>query len=136
MKNEKQLTIKMIEVNNFKSLVDFKLRLAKFSCLIGLNGVGKSTVLQFVDFLSQLVRGEMKEWLAEKMVFEKEPFMNVMHKLEDWYGTEIYVDGNGGELAPVTASFDHATLSDVLDKLRKQSGFKYEIKSDRVLIKF
>lgn len=79
---------------------------------------------------------EMQEWLAEKMTFENEPFMNVMHKLEDWYGTEIYVDGNSGELAPVTASFDHATLKDVLDKLSKQAGFKYEIKSDKVLINF
>jgi transmembrane sensor len=79
---------------------------------------------------------EMTEWLAEKMVFEKEPFMNVMHKLEDWYGTEIYVDGNGGELPAITASFDHATLSDVLEKLRKQTGFKYEIKSDKVLVNF
>ena len=55
-----------IKVENFKSLVDFEMRLPKFSCLIGLNGSGKSTVLQFVDFLPQLVRGEMKEWLAER----------------------------------------------------------------------
>ena len=79
---------------------------------------------------------EMKEWLAGKLTFENEPFMNVMHKLEDWYGTEIYVDGNGGELAPITASFDQATLKDVLEKLGKQMGFKYEIKSDKVMINF
>ncbi len=58
--------IKSIEVENFKSLVDFKIELSKFSCLIGLNGAGKSTVLQFIDFLSQLVRGEMKGWLEER----------------------------------------------------------------------
>ena len=40
--------------------------LPKFSCLIGLNGAGKSTVLQFIDFLSQLVRGDVKGWLAER----------------------------------------------------------------------
>ena len=58
--------IKTIKVENFKSLVDFEIDLAKFTCLIGMNGVGKSTVLQFIDFLSQLVRGDMKEWLAER----------------------------------------------------------------------
>ncbi len=58
--------IKSIEVENFKSLVDFKIELSKFSCLIGLNGAGKSTVLQFIDFLSQLVGGEMKGWLRKR----------------------------------------------------------------------
>lgn len=55
-----------IEVENFKSLVNFKIELPHFSCLIGLNGAGKSTVLQFLDFLSQLVRGNMKGWLSDR----------------------------------------------------------------------
>ena len=58
--------VSRLEVTNFKSLVDFKMDLPKFSCLIGMNGSGKSTVLQFIDFLSQLVRGDMKGWLAER----------------------------------------------------------------------
>jgi len=59
------MRIKSIEANNFKSLVDFRIELAGFNCLIGLNGSGKSTVLQFIDFVSQLVRGDMKGWLNE-----------------------------------------------------------------------
>jgi ABC-type multidrug transport system ATPase subunit len=58
--------ISRLEVENFKSLVDFEMDLPKFSCLIGLNGAGKSTVLQLIDFLSQLVRGDTKGWLAER----------------------------------------------------------------------
>ncbi len=58
--------INRLEVENFKSLVNFEMNLPKFSCLIGLNGAGKSTVLQFIDFLSQLVRGDIKSWLAER----------------------------------------------------------------------
>lgn len=60
------MRIQSIEVKNFKSLDDFRLDLAKFTCLIGLNGSGKSTVLQFIDFLSQLVRGDMEGWLEER----------------------------------------------------------------------
>lgn len=82
------------------------------------------------------VPAEMQDWLDQKLVFENEPFMNVMRKLEDWYGTEIYVDGNGGELPAITASLDHATLSEALDKIRKQGNFKYVIKSDKVNVKF
>ncbi len=58
--------IKVIEVKNFKSLVDFEIHFPKFSCLIGLNGSGKSTFLQFIDFMSQLVRGDLKAWFAER----------------------------------------------------------------------
>jgi ABC-type branched-subunit amino acid transport system ATPase component len=47
-------------------LIDFRLDLAKFTCLIGLNGAGKSTVLQFIDFLAQQVRGDIKGWLEER----------------------------------------------------------------------
>lgn len=59
------MRIQMIKANNFKSLVDFRIDLAKYNCLIGLNGSGKSTVLQFIDFLAQQVRGDIKGWLAE-----------------------------------------------------------------------
>jgi len=55
-----------IAVTNFKSLVDFDIDLAKFGCLIGLNGAGKSTVLQLIDFLGQQARGDLKGWLKER----------------------------------------------------------------------
>jgi len=79
---------------------------------------------------------EMQEWLEEKLVFEKEPFMNVMRKMEDWYGTGIYVEGNGSELPNISVSLDHATLSEALDKISKQADFKYTIKPDQVVVKF
>ncbi len=60
------MQLRQITVNNFKSLVDFKLSLHGFNCLIGLNGAGKSTVLQFMDFLSQQVKGDLDEWLEER----------------------------------------------------------------------
>lgn len=58
--------IKSIWIDNFKSLVDFHLDFAKFSCLVGLNGSGKSTVLQSLDFLSQLMSGDLDEWLKKR----------------------------------------------------------------------
>ena len=62
----KDMQIKSIKVDNFKSLVNFELPLAKFSCLVGLNGSGKSTILQFFDFLSQQVRGDLNGWLKKR----------------------------------------------------------------------
>jgi predicted ATPase len=60
------MQIKSIKVDNFKSLVSFELPLAKFSCLVGLNSSGKSTILQFFDFLSQQVRGDLSGWLKKR----------------------------------------------------------------------
>jgi AAA15 family ATPase/GTPase len=58
--------ITLIELDNFKSLVDFKLPLAKFNCLVGMNGAGKSTVLQGIDFIAQLMEGKLDDWLKER----------------------------------------------------------------------
>lgn len=60
------LSLVNIKANNFKSLVDFSLPFSKFNCLVGLNGSGKSTVLQFIDFLSQQMTGDIDEWLESR----------------------------------------------------------------------
>jgi len=54
------------KIHNFKSLDDFMLDFSKFTCLIGLNSAGKSTILQVIDFISQQMRGEMTEWLKTR----------------------------------------------------------------------
>ncbi len=58
--------IESITVTNFKSLGKVELELGKFTCLIGMNGSGKSTVLQAVDFISQLMVGRVDEWLEAR----------------------------------------------------------------------
>lgn len=64
--------IERVYVDNFKSLVDFELKLAHFTCLIGLNGAGKSTVLQALDFASAIMLGEVEKWLAVRRWEPKE----------------------------------------------------------------
>lgn len=60
------MIIKSITMNNFKSLINFKIDLEKFNCLVGLNGSGKSTVLQSIDFISQLMKGNVDGWFSER----------------------------------------------------------------------
>jgi predicted ATPase len=60
------IRLRSIYVDNFKSLVDFRLSLAAFTCLIGLNGSGKSTVLQAIDFISRLFKGNVSQWLEQR----------------------------------------------------------------------
>ena len=57
-----------VAVKNFKSLVDFRLDFEKFTCLVGLNGAGKSTMLQALDFLGNLMLEDVdvNRWLASR----------------------------------------------------------------------
>lgn len=58
--------ISKIKIDNFKSLVDFELDLSSFNCIVGLNGSGKSTVLQAIDFLANLMTGDVTGWLERR----------------------------------------------------------------------
>jgi predicted ATPase len=58
--------IKELYIDNFKSLVDFRIPLTQLTCLIGLNGSGKSTILQAIDFISQLAQGSLDDWLEAR----------------------------------------------------------------------
>ncbi|WP_305455459.1 AAA family ATPase [Photobacterium leiognathi] len=65
--------IKRISVSAFKSLVDFELNLdSKFNCIIGLNGAGKSSVLQLLSYVSALIDGKVDCWLSERGWEEKD----------------------------------------------------------------
>lgn len=56
--------IEKFAVRNFKSLAELTFSLGKFTCLIGLNGAGKSSILQAFDFVAQLMAGRMDDWLT------------------------------------------------------------------------
>lgn len=58
--------IEKISIRNFKSAGNLTLPLSKFNCFIGMNGVGKSTILQAIDFISQLMVGNVQNWLISR----------------------------------------------------------------------
>lgn len=57
-------------IDKFKSLSEFDLPLPpegnNFICLVGKNGSGKSTVLQAIDFVGQIFRGDISGWLKSR----------------------------------------------------------------------
>lgn len=58
--------IEYVSVRNFKSAGELFLPLSQFNCFIGMNGVGKSTILQSIDFISQLMTGNVHNWLVSR----------------------------------------------------------------------
>lgn len=65
--------LQSITVDGFKSLRKCTLTFdEKTTCLVGLNGMGKSTLLQAMSFMSALVRGQVGEWLTRRHWTEKD----------------------------------------------------------------
>jgi predicted ATPase len=64
--------IRRIQIDNFKSLDGFSLPplnsspLANFSCIIGANGSGKTSLLQMFDYLSHVISGDVRAWMTER----------------------------------------------------------------------
>lgn len=65
--------LRQFTIDNFKSLVDFsfppikdKDSIPDFSCFVGANGSGKSTILQALDFIHHLASGTLDDWLKSR----------------------------------------------------------------------
>jgi len=92
------MRMKSITAGNFKSLVDFRLDLAMFTCLIGLNGAGKSTVLQFIDFLTQQVRGDIGGWLKERDWHSKDLYSKLSSRKNIEFSVKVLTEEGEGEV--------------------------------------
>lgn len=58
--------IERIHIKNFKSIGELSLNLGRFTCLVGMNGSGKTTVLQAIDFISQVLMGRVEPWMLAR----------------------------------------------------------------------
>ena len=100
--------IRYLKIDNFKSLVDFRLPISDFTCLIGLNGAGKSSVLQALDFTSAVMSGDVSEWLEKRSWKSKDLNSKLINKsnIRISIGLEI-----NEELYLWTGNFNRAKLS-------------------------
>ena len=124
--------ITSLEIDNFKSLLEFKLPLAKFNCLVCLNGAGKSTVLQAIDFISQLMKGDVSGWLesrnwensdlnsklTKKSNIEFELVFNLDGKVINWFG-----------------SFNRTTLRCTKEYIKQGSNYLMTVNDGRYSLK-
>jgi len=77
---------------------------------------------------------ELEAWLQEDLRFKDIPFMTMIRQLEDWFAVTITVEGDVSSIKNMTASFQHNTLQEVLEILRKAAHCSYKIKGDEVEI--
>lgn len=73
-------------------------------------------------------------WIQERLVFESEKLSTVIHKIERWYGVKIHL------LCPeiandrISGSFKDEQLPYVMEALKFQYKFDYEITGNQVII--
>jgi predicted ATPase len=97
--------IESVRIRNFKSLLDVPLTLGQLTCLVGMNGAGKSTVLQAFDFLSQMFVGGIDDWL----------------KLRDWSAADLHCKLGGKsnvvfDVAYIASNGEHLTWTGVFNR--------------------
>jgi len=112
--------IRSFYIDNFKSLVDFRLppaphELGVFTCLVGLNGAGKSTVLQAFDFLGHLARGDIEGWLREREWNKSDITSRFLKKQLITFRLELEIAGIGSVLweGAYNASLQRCTAESV-----------------------
>lgn len=109
---------------------------------IAVNDVGKEeeehTIKEPLK-LKVLVQKEVKtetiiSWKNDILVFNSEPFADIIKKLERWYDVEITLKYS--KLSPVVFSgkFDQESIGEVLHALSLIEPFKYDVSKNKILI--
>ena len=111
----------------------FHLYFSKFTCLIGLNSSGKSTLLHFIDFISVQMKGDIREWLNSRNweVIELESKVtnqdNIFLSLGFFYNKEPYLWSLQFDINLKRAiSEDIKLIVDFEDILNNKTIFKVE----------
>lgn len=116
--------IRAIGVRGFKSLAIFKLEaLEKLTCLVGLNGAGKSSVIQLFDFSSHLMNGTVDRWLDKRSWSTNDLSSKFLHSPNILILIRIELDG--GRIFDWTTSFSKKTRSCFHERITDRSQGKH-----------
>lgn len=73
-------------------------------------------------------------WTENRLMFESEKLGSVFHKIERWYGVKIRLCCPEITNDPISGSFKNEQLPYVMEALKFQYGFDYEITGNTVTI--
>ncbi len=112
--------------------MDFDVKLSKFNCLIGMNGAGKSTVLQAIDFIAQLMEGNVDDWLTRREWTAQELNCKFQSKNNIQLAVK-YQTKNGDEIVWV-CSFNRHELLCSMEEIKMNGIEQFKVKSKQYRI--
>lgn len=114
-----------IYIDNFKSLSKVSIPFPDSQenttlCLIGKNGSGKSTILQAVDFVGELFRGDISSWLYSRQMDKSDLYPcrrvhNINIKIEGVFGGEKTVWEGSFNLHDMVCTKEILTINDDIE---------------------
>jgi transmembrane sensor len=75
-------------------------------------------------------------WKDGVIIFKNAEALDVIQKLEEWYGVEITIENKSPKKWNLSAKFENENLEHVLKVIGHQIGFKFKIKEKKVTIKY
>ena len=90
---------------------------------------------------NQFTKGQFDEdmvvgWTKKLLVFKKTPLWEAVRTLENWYGVTFEIQNEPNKDILFSGKFDNETLEIVLEGLSYAAKFDFEIKEEKVKIKF
>ncbi|MCO5239449.1 MAG: DUF4974 domain-containing protein [Chitinophagaceae bacterium] len=73
-------------------------------------------------------------WIQNKLVFNREPFFSLAHKMERWYNVSVRFDDESLTKITFTGSFEKENITEALDALRQITPFEYRMENREVII--
>lgn len=75
-------------------------------------------------------------WTQKTIVFEKTKLEEAIRVLENWYGVNFYFQNTPNKSLTLSGKFQDETLRNVLEGLSYSARFDFDIKKDKVEIRF
>jgi ferric-dicitrate binding protein FerR (iron transport regulator) len=94
----------------------------------------KPATLKTVNLQTSSKIEQTISWKEDKLIFDNEPFSNLVIRIERWYNVKIEVKYQELNSARFTGKFDKETLEQVLNALVTVTPFKYTIKQNIITI--
>lgn len=73
-------------------------------------------------------------WIADKMVFDAEPFSQVARRMERWYHIKVVINDPALAMLPLSGNFEKENLQQALEALRGITPFEYTMGDNEVVI--
>ena len=123
---------KRFKIRNFKSIKEMDFKFSQVNILIGMNGAGKSTILQALDFISQLMHGDITTWLESR---DWKPHdLNCKLLKESNIELEVEVELNNQDIVIWTAQFNRTSLKCTTEKITINQKEAFVLKSRELTI--